>query len=67
MTKIHITIDRAARPIFPEQLELFAVIALPPCGRGLGACEAFVEADHLRCIQCGCIAPLPRTPQITTP
>jgi hypothetical protein len=35
------------------------LIALPPCGRGRGACAAVVEADRLRCVRCDCIAPLP--------
>jgi hypothetical protein len=42
------------------QLELFprsAVISLPPCGRGLGRCEAIVEPDQIRCLTCGCVAP----------
>jgi hypothetical protein len=44
------------------------LIALPPCGRGLGlgACAAVVEAGHLRCVRCGCIAPLPPNFNIET-
>jgi len=37
--------------------------ALPPCGRGLGMCEAVVETNaagtRLRCLTCDCIAPFP--------
>jgi hypothetical protein len=40
-----------------EQIELFTVIPLPPCGRNRGPCEAFVETDQLRCVRCGCVAP----------
>ena len=39
-----------------------ALIALPPCGRGLGPCGAVIETNAagaalLRCIKCECIAP----------
>jgi hypothetical protein len=40
----------------PHQLDLFAV-SLPPCGRGLGPCEAIIEPDQIRCLTCGCVAP----------
>jgi hypothetical protein len=42
-----------------QQLDLFdpPVIQLPPCGRGLGPCNAIVEPNQIRCIRCGCIAP----------
>ena len=37
--------------------------ALPPCGRGLGPCEAVIETDaadtRLRCLTCDCVAPFP--------
>jgi hypothetical protein len=37
-------------------------IKLPPCGRGLGACEAKIEFTsagvRLHCVVCDCIAPL---------
>jgi hypothetical protein len=41
------------------------LIALPPCGRGLGPCLAVIEVDQsgatsLRCISCGCVAATPR-------
>lgn len=45
----------------PEQLELFepsAMISLPPCGRGLGRCEAVIENATIRCLTCGVCAPL---------
>jgi hypothetical protein len=43
-----------------RQLDLFR-IALPPCGRGLGACEAQLGATgagELLCVHCGCVAPV---------
>ena len=51
----------------PVQLDFdFAkpTVKLPPCGRGLGPCEAIIERDQIRCITCGCVAPrncAPRT------
>ena len=37
--------------------------ALPPCGRGLGPCEAVIETNaagtRLRCLTCDCVAPYP--------
>jgi hypothetical protein len=36
--------------------------ALPPCGRGLGPCEALIETNAagtcLRCLTCDCVAPI---------
>jgi hypothetical protein len=36
---------------------------LPPCGRGLGPCEAVIETDaagtRLHCLTCDCVAPYP--------
>ena len=36
---------------------------LPPCGRGLGPCEAVIETNaagtRLRCLTCDCVAPYP--------
>jgi hypothetical protein len=40
----------------PQQLDLF-IVSLPPCGRGLGPCEAIIEPDQIRCLTCGCVAP----------
>jgi hypothetical protein len=49
-----------------EQLELFGdqqpLIALPPCGRGRGRCEAYVElgqhGEQYHCVICDGVAPV---------
>jgi hypothetical protein len=51
---------RNSREIHEQQLDLF-LIHLAPCGRGLGPCVAQIEADQIRCITCGCVAPHPNS------
>jgi hypothetical protein len=49
-----------------QQLELFGgqqpLIVLPPCGRGRGRCQAYVElgqhGEQYHCVICGGVAPI---------